>query len=238
MWHKAKATRLRKRERIRLERIARGDKSQQKIRLRARIILGADEGKATTVLARELNTSRPTVLLWCKRYAEKGIDGLYDAPRSGRPRVLETPDSNIILSAIRKHLNELESQGVYSLWIPSRVAHDCQADVGTVNRIWRAYRRRYRKGIFKRRRRAVSQAFFEAERKASPHFSKRFKWEVIKGPFVGEDCYILEQLNEFPEYVRLKFRCTSLIRFTPTIPFDHVALKGPRKAKLKGRNKK
>src|SRR4051794_28619067 len=57
------------------------------ILLRVNIILGAAEGRANHLLARELSTTMTTVLLWRKRYETDGLAGLFaDRPRSGRPR--------------------------------------------------------------------------------------------------------------------------------------------------------
>ena len=54
-----------------LERIVRSGKTEQRISLRARIILGAADGKSNNLLATELKTSRPTVLDWRRRFAER-----------------------------------------------------------------------------------------------------------------------------------------------------------------------
>jgi AcrR family transcriptional regulator len=56
--------------------------------LRARIVLMAATGATNTEIAELTRTSLPTVALWRKRYAEHGIDGLADRPRSGRPSLL------------------------------------------------------------------------------------------------------------------------------------------------------
>lgn len=56
---------------------------------RARIVLGAAAGRPNNRLAKEIGVSRPTVILWRRRYASAGIPGvLKDAPRPGRPRRL------------------------------------------------------------------------------------------------------------------------------------------------------
>ncbi len=61
----------------------------QSVALRARIVLGASEGRGNKVLARQLNTSLPTVLLWRGRFQAEGLAGiLEDRPRSGRPRTI------------------------------------------------------------------------------------------------------------------------------------------------------
>src|SRR4051794_7298262 len=58
----------------------------QGIAIRARIVLGSAQGVANKVLARQLSTSLPTVLLWRRRFEEEGLIGIVeDRPRSGRP---------------------------------------------------------------------------------------------------------------------------------------------------------
>ena len=60
--------------------------TEQRLAMRARIILRAAEGAANNAVARELGVSIPTVLLWRRRFKEWGLAGLEDAPHPGRPR--------------------------------------------------------------------------------------------------------------------------------------------------------
>jgi transposase len=55
---------------------------------RARIVLAAAEGLSNTEIAERVGCSRPTVIRWRSRYAAKGLAGLDDQPRSGRPRTV------------------------------------------------------------------------------------------------------------------------------------------------------
>lgn len=54
--------------------------------LRARIVLMAAGGAANCVIAARLGTCEDTARKWRRRYCEKGLEGLADAPRPGRPR--------------------------------------------------------------------------------------------------------------------------------------------------------
>ena len=63
---------------------------------RARIVLASAAGAGTTAVAGQLGVSRPTVIKWRDRFAESGIAGLDDEPRSGRPK---TVDDAAILAA-------------------------------------------------------------------------------------------------------------------------------------------
>jgi transposase len=52
---------------------------------RATALLELDRGKTLTAVAATLDVDYNTVAVWRTRYRERGLDGLQDAPRSGRP---------------------------------------------------------------------------------------------------------------------------------------------------------
>lgn len=52
---------------------------------RARIILACLEGKEIQQVAYESGASVPTVSKWRRRFAQQGLEGLRDRPRSGKP---------------------------------------------------------------------------------------------------------------------------------------------------------
>jgi transposase len=56
---------------------------------RARIVLLADEGVGTNEIVHRVGVSKPTVIAWKRRFAEAGITGLDDRPKSGRPAVID-----------------------------------------------------------------------------------------------------------------------------------------------------
>ena len=53
--------------------------------VRAKMILLAAEGLENKEIARRLDTTRPVVSKWRKRFFEEGLEGLKERPRSGRP---------------------------------------------------------------------------------------------------------------------------------------------------------
>ena len=65
-------------ERRELSALASARNVPQWIVLRARIVLGAADGMANHVLARQLSTSLPTVLLWRRRFQEHGVIGVFE----------------------------------------------------------------------------------------------------------------------------------------------------------------
>lgn len=76
-------------QRKRMQHLAKSGKTPQRIALRARLVLLAADGQPNHAIAQELGVSRPTVLLWRKRFAERGVSGiLKDASRPGRRKAL------------------------------------------------------------------------------------------------------------------------------------------------------
>jgi transposase len=65
---------------------------------RARIVLLAGDGAGTSEIVRRTGVSKPTVLLWKKRYAAEGTGGLEDRPRPGRPRTAD--DVAVVLATL------------------------------------------------------------------------------------------------------------------------------------------
>ena len=76
---------LTEQERDQLIRWSRRAKSSQALALRPPIILACGEGWSNKAVAAKLNVSLPTVGKWRARFVEKGLDGLIDEPRTGRP---------------------------------------------------------------------------------------------------------------------------------------------------------
>ena len=75
-------------ERDTLERWARRRKSSQALAFRCRIILACADGMTNTAVAKNLQTTNPTVGKWRQRFVEKRLDGLMDEPRPGAPRTI------------------------------------------------------------------------------------------------------------------------------------------------------
>ena len=104
----------------------------QSVALRARIVLGASDGIGNKVLARQLATSLPTVLLWRGRYEAEGLAGiLEDRPRSGRPKGI-TPEQEAAL--IEKTLHSTPDNATH--WSVRLMAREQGISPATVQRIW------------------------------------------------------------------------------------------------------
>jgi transposase len=73
-------------ERRTLKKRARGATTAYRDWLRAQIVLAAARGHASARIAADLHISADTVRKWRGRFAARGLDGLKDLPRCGRPR--------------------------------------------------------------------------------------------------------------------------------------------------------
>jgi transposase len=71
---------------------ARSVRGPYRDRLRAAIVLAAAAGHNNTAIAAELGICTDTARKWRRRFAEGGLAGLADAPRSGRPPAFTATD--------------------------------------------------------------------------------------------------------------------------------------------------
>jgi transposase len=69
---------------------------------RAQIILRSADGESNTAIAERFGVSGPLVSHWRRRYRAQGLAGLYDAPRSGRPRTHEDDEVASLLRTVLK----------------------------------------------------------------------------------------------------------------------------------------
>ena len=73
-------------ERKVLKKRIRGTRTAWRDRLRAQIVLAAAMGRSNARIARDLRISQDTARKWRGRFADRGLEGLSDLPRPGRPR--------------------------------------------------------------------------------------------------------------------------------------------------------
>jgi len=73
-------------ERKVLKKRVRGARTAWRDRLRAQIVLAAAMGRCNARIARDLRISQDTARKWRGRFADRGLEGLGDLPRPGRPR--------------------------------------------------------------------------------------------------------------------------------------------------------
>jgi len=84
-----------------IEQLARSRTQPARTVERARIIADAHAGLSVSHIAKRRKYSRPTVMTWISRFNARGLDGLQDEPRSGRPATY-TPDevATVIAAAL------------------------------------------------------------------------------------------------------------------------------------------
>jgi transposase len=121
-------------ERETLERWARRPKSAQALAFRCRVVLAAAEGRSSTEIAAELGCTGSTVGRWRGRFARRGIDGLHDEPRPGKPRSISDED---VERVIVKTLEERPANATH--WSTRSMAAATGMSQSAISRIWRAF---------------------------------------------------------------------------------------------------
>jgi transposase len=129
-----------------LSALARGGRTPQRVALRARIVLGAADGRSNNSLAKELGVTRPTVLLWRQRFDQAGLDGLLkDAPRPGRKKKIAPKKVEAIVNATLQTTPRDATQ-----WSCRTMARSQGVSSATIQRIWDAHGLQpHRVGTFK-----------------------------------------------------------------------------------------
>lgn len=77
---------LARRDRSQLEALARNGSVEQRVARRAKVLLAMARPEVLVEeLADRVEMSPPGIWYLCRRYEERGLDAVWDAPRSGRP---------------------------------------------------------------------------------------------------------------------------------------------------------
>lgn len=102
--------------------------------VRAQVILMASDGLSNTAIAEKLALSRPSVGLWRRRYLDRGLEGLHDELRPGRPRSIS--DEKVAL-VVRQTLHTKPAEGTH--WTVRSMERKSNLSRSTVQRIWHAF---------------------------------------------------------------------------------------------------
>ncbi len=135
MWEPARKLRATTQQLSQLDKWVGSPTTQQRTVVRSRIVLMAAEGMANHAIARQLGVSRPTVLLWRKRFEQEGPAGLgRDRPRgSGKPRLSLEKVKEIIEATL--HTKPKAS----THWSVRTMAKAQGVSPAAVQRIWAAH---------------------------------------------------------------------------------------------------
>jgi transposase len=119
---------------------------------RARIVLLAADGVPGREIADRVGCSEPTVLRWRSRFAQRGLAGLVDEPRSGKPPTIPRAVRDEILTVT---LTEPPAELGITHWSSRLLAerlrrHGRPVSHATVARVWKHFGiQPHRSGTFK-----------------------------------------------------------------------------------------
>ena len=121
-------------QRRELEGLVRRRQTAQGLARRAEIVLLAADGLQNKEIVARLGSNANTVGQWRRRFAECGLDGLYDQPRPGTPRKIGDDE---IAETIRKTLEETPVDATH--WSLRSMAKASGYAPSTIHRIWKAF---------------------------------------------------------------------------------------------------
>ncbi len=112
-----------------LDLLVRSPSTPQALAQRSRIVLAAAAGRSNQQIASELQLPEVTVSKWRRGFASKGLEGIEDAPRSGRP-IKHSPE---ILQRVQNRACQQPEH--YSRWSVRTLAKDLKLPPSTVHQI-------------------------------------------------------------------------------------------------------
>lgn len=116
---------LGKRRRKRLEKMIARASAPQHLVLRAKIVLAAWRHEANAKIARDLRVCVDTVRTWRRRFRRRGIPGLFDRARSGRPPVYGIAEQLLIVATVTEEPPQVDAQ-----WTHRGIAEHLAEPVG------------------------------------------------------------------------------------------------------------
>jgi transposase len=135
MWKPTDALPMTMEQRKTLERWIRAGTTPQRMVLRSQICLLAADGRSNNGIAKELDTSRPTVLLWRERFHKQGLLGLSeDAPHGPSAQRLDPKKVKAIVETTLQTTPPDATQ-----WSTRTMAGKLGVSHSSVARIWNAH---------------------------------------------------------------------------------------------------
>jgi transposase len=121
-------------EKEKLTLLARRPKSSQAMAMRARIILGCEQGLSNSAVAQRLQITGATVCKWRERFRVHRLEGLLDEPRPGAPRSITDAQ---VEKVITRTLESMPDNSTH--WSTRLMAQKTGLSQTAVVRIWRAF---------------------------------------------------------------------------------------------------
>jgi transposase len=117
-----------------LESMLRKRSLDQSIALRAKIVLLCAQSLPDSRVAKEAGVTSFTVGKWRRRFIEYGIEGLFDAPRSGAPRTIA---DEAVEHVVKLTLESVPRNATH--WSTRAMAARTGMSQSAISRIWRAF---------------------------------------------------------------------------------------------------
>jgi transposase len=114
--------------------MARRPKTSQQQALRARIVLGAAEGRTNTEIAQELRCHAVTVGKWRERFRLGGLEALVDEHRSGAPRKISDAQVEEVVTRTLESTPRGQTH-----WSRRSMAKEAGLSPNSIGRIWQAF---------------------------------------------------------------------------------------------------
>ena len=121
-------------EKEKLTMLARRPKSTQAMAMRARIVLGSEEGLSNGAVAKRLHITGATVCKWRERFRVKRLEELLDEPRPGAPRSITDVQ---VEEVVTKTLESMPPNATH--WSTRLMANKTGLSQSAIVRIWRAF---------------------------------------------------------------------------------------------------
>lgn len=117
-----------------MQRFARSRTLPARLVERAKMLAGCSAGHGVEEIAAQLNVARQTVARWLGRFEAQGMQGMEDAPRSGRPPLILPPK---IAAIVEKTTREKPAGATH--WSTRTLAPMVGVSPSTVRRIWQRH---------------------------------------------------------------------------------------------------
>jgi transposase len=132
MWDQAERLLMWSEQKRQLGAWVRAPSTPQKVALRSRICLLAHEGQSNRQIALQLHTSRPTVILWRKRFQKAGVAGLEHEP--SRPPHVKRSTESLVKRIVDTTLQTTPADATH--WSTRTLGRHLGISHMTVARVW------------------------------------------------------------------------------------------------------